>query len=155
MPPDTRLDAAEAFWLDEDSPDIHVQHAEAVVAIARALNFRSKSVQSLPVERRARALARLPDVSDAVATRILIAHHFRSKRPLMGAFLDALGVAHDNGSITDDEGIPAPDAEKLAAAVEAVRSGFPDADVTLYLRTLLALDEDTWKNLAGLVDAAG
>jgi len=155
MAPDVRLEAAEAFWLDKDSPDVEVQRAEAVVAIARALNFRSKSVQSLPVERRARALARLSDVSDAVATRILIAHHFRSKRPLMGAFLDALGIPHDSGVITDDEGIPAPDVEKLAAAVTAVRSGFPDAEVTLYLRTLLALDEDTWKNLASLVDTAG
>lgn len=155
MPPNVRFDAAEAFWLDKDSPDVEVQHAEAVVAVARAMNFRSKSVQSLPVERRARALARLPDVSDAVATRLLIAHHFRSKRPLMGAFLDALGIPHDDGVITGDEGIPAPAAEKLAAAIAAVRSGFPDADVTLYLRTLLAVDEDTWKNLSGLVDATG
>src|SRR5438309_9040802 len=31
---------------------------------------------------------------------------FRSQRPMMGAFLDAIGIAHDNGVIRDDAVTP-------------------------------------------------
>jgi len=150
MPLDKRVLAAEAFWRDNESPEIETQQIEAVVILARRLNFRPKSIQSLPVERRARQLAQLPDVSDTIATRALIAYHFTEKRPLMAAFLDALGVAHDNGLITE-ENVAAPDRERLDAAVTAVRGQFDAADVELYLRTLVALDGDTWTNLDGLL----
>lgn len=151
LPVETRVQAAEAFWNDSESPEIGVQHAEAVVALSRRLNFRSKSLQALPVDKKARHLAQMPDVSDAVATRALIAFHFGSRRPLMAAFLDALGITHDNGLITAEEVAP-PAAERVAAAAQAVRRSFADADVDLYLRTLAALDGDTWGNLDGQVD---
>ena len=150
MPLDKRVLAAEAFWRDNESPEIETQQIEAVVILARRLNFRPKSIQSLPVERRARQLAQLPDVSDTIATRALIAYHFTEKRPLMAAFLDALGVAHDNGLITE-ENVAAPDRDRLETAVTAVRAQFDAADVELYLRTLVALDGDTWTNLDGLL----
>ena len=53
----------------------------------------------------------MADVSDAVASRALIAYHFVAERPLMGAFLDALGITHDQGLINEDEVAP-PDAAK-------------------------------------------
>jgi hypothetical protein len=149
LPPATRVDVAEAFWRDDQSQDIEVQHAEVVIALARRLNFRPKSLQALPVERRAKQLAQLEDVSDAVATRALIAFHFRSRRPLMAAFLDALGIAHDQGLITADEVAP-PAKDKLVAAAQALKGGFPDEDVALYLRTLSALDGETWGQLDGV-----
>ena len=67
----------------------------------------------------------------------------------MGAFLDAVGIAHENGMISE-ESVPPPPADKLAAAVKQVRSAFPPADVDLYLRTISSLDGDTW---AGMDDA--
>jgi hypothetical protein len=149
LPGETRVRAAEAFWRDEDSPSIEMQQAEALVAIARRLNFRQKSVQAMSIERRARALAQLPDVSDALATRALVAYHFQNQRPLMTAFLDALGVAHDNGLITGEE-LPPPTRERLASAVEAVRVSFPKEDVALYLSTLVAVDDETWGQLENL-----
>jgi hypothetical protein len=152
MPLEHRVQAAEAFWRDKDSPDIQVQHTEALVSLARRLNFRVKSLQGLAVERRAKHLAHMTDVSDPVATRALIAYHFSTKRPLMAAFLDALGLTHDNGLI-EDEQIDPPSAEKVAAAVEAVRSSFDATDVDLYLRTLASLDGETWAHLAELLDA--
>lgn len=149
MPLDKRVQAAEAFWRDQESPEIAAQHAEATASIARRLNFRARSVQSLPIERRARHLAQMSDVSDSVATRALIAYHFSAQRPLMSAFLDALGMAHDNGLITEEQLTP-PATETLNHAVQAVRESFPSDDVELYLRTLIALDEDTWTNLAAV-----
>jgi hypothetical protein len=154
LPVEKRVAAADAFWRDEEAEDIHVQHIEAIVAIAKRLNFRPKSVQSLPIDRRAKQLAQLPDVSDALATRALISYHFAAQRPLMGAFLDALGIAHENGLITAEEGVTPPDREALAKAAEKVREDFPADDVVLYMRTLLALDGDTWVNLEPLVPAS-
>lgn len=152
LPSATRLQAAEAFWRDAESPEIAAQHAEAIVALARRLNFRPKSLQGLPVERRAKFLAQMPDVSDAIATRALIAFHFTARRPLMGTFLDALGIEHENGLITA-ENVAAPATQALAKAVDALRGSFDRSDVDLYLRTLAALDGDTWGNLDTLVDA--
>jgi hypothetical protein len=152
MSPETRLEAATAFWSDDESPDIQLQQSEAIVAIARKMNFRPRSVQAMPADRLAKGLARLSEVSDSIATRALIAFHFDARRELMGAFLDALGIEHDQGTITDDEGVSAPSHESLTAAIEKVRESFPEADVTLYMRTLSALDAETWGNLDGLID---
>jgi hypothetical protein len=142
MPVENRVVAADAFWRDEQS-DSGVQQVEAIVTIARRLNFRPKSVQALPVEKRAKHLAQMADVSDAVATRALIAYHFAAKRPLMSAFLDALGISHEDGLIKE-ESVPPPAKDKLAAAITAVRVTFPAVDVDLYVRTLAALDGETW-----------
>lgn len=151
MPPDTRVAAAAAFWRDEDSPDIQLQQMEAIVAIAKRMNFRAKTVQSMSVDRLAKALGQVPGVSDAIATRALIAFHFEARRELMGAFLTALGVEHENGMITSEDGIPPPEKASLGEAVKTIQAGYPEVDVILYMRTLLAVDEDTWKNLADLV----
>src|SRR5689334_5852214 len=53
MPPEKRVEAAEAFWRDTESQDIQAQHVEALVALAKRLNFRMRTLQALPVERRA------------------------------------------------------------------------------------------------------
>jgi hypothetical protein len=150
LPADTRVAAAEAFWRDEDAEQ---QQAEAIVVLAKRLNFRTKSLQALPVERRARHLAQLPDVSDTVAGRALVAYHFAHARPLMAAFLDALGIPHDNGLITAED-IQAPPRAALAAAVERTHAAFPKEAVDLYLRTLLVLDGDTWSELDPLLTAS-
>jgi hypothetical protein len=150
MPLDKRVTAAAAFWRDTESPEIAVQHAEAIGLLARRLNFRVRSLQALPIEKRARHLAQLGDMTDAIATRALIAYHFEAQRPLMAAFLDALGIAHEDGLITaEDVQAPAPD--QLAAAVQTVRAAFPADDVELYLRTLATLDGDTWTHLESLL----
>jgi hypothetical protein len=149
MPVATRLVAADAFWRDDGgSGGMDAQKAEAIVAIARKLNFRPKSVQALSIERRAKQLAQMSDVSDLLATRALIAYHLAAKRPMMAAFLDAVGIAHEAGVITAEE-VPVPDAAKLAQGVAALRASFPADEVTLYLDTLVAIDSDTWGAIEG------
>ena len=68
----------------------------------------------------------------------------------MGAFLDALGIAHENGLITEED-VATPAADKLAAAVQTVRGSFPSDDVDLYLKTLATLDGETWTHLPSLI----
>ncbi len=147
LPPEKRIAAAEALWRDADGME---QQVEAVVLLARRLNFRAKSVQTLPIEQRARHLARIPDVSDSLAGRALVAYHFDIERPLMAAFLDALGVAHEEGLITAEE-LPRPEGAQLTRAIESVRAAFPADAVDLYLQTLVALDADTWTNLDSIL----
>ena len=146
MPLDKRALAAEAFWRDRESPDVAVQQMEAAAIIARRLKFRLQSVQGLPIERRARHLAQVADVGDTIAGRALIAYHFASQRALMGSFLDALGIAHEDGLITAED-VPPPDRDRVVAAVAAIKAAYPAEDVDLYLRTLAALDSATWVNL--------
>jgi hypothetical protein len=148
MPPEKRQAAAAAFWDDENGLD---QQVEVIVTLARKLNFRPKSLQQLPVERRIKMLANMSDVSEAVATRALIGYHLAAERPLMAAFLDAVGIEHDNGLITAEE-VPTPAPEKVTAGVTAIKAAFPADAVQLYLNTLLVLDGDTWGTLDGQID---
>jgi len=148
MSRDKRVLAAEAFWLDEEE-GAEAQQVEAIVALAKRLKFRPKSIQTLPVERRARQLAGLSEVSDGIATRALIAYHFAHARPLMSAFLDAVGLPHENGLITEEP--KPPSADRLQSAVASVRQSFAPEDVDLYLSTLVVLDGETWGGLNELL----
>jgi hypothetical protein len=66
---------------------------------------------------------------------------------MMSAFLDSLGITHENGLIAD-ETVAAPDPARLAAAAKALASAYPVEDVRLYLSTLVSQDPDTWGALA-------
>ena len=144
LAPDRKLQAAQAFWRDENAG---VEQAEAVAAIAYRIKFRPLSVVKLPVEKKAKYLAAQPGVSELVAARLLVAFHLDQQRPMMAAFLDALGIAHEQGLIAD-ENLEAPDPEKLRAAATAIAASFPADEVSLYLSTLVWQDPETWGALA-------
>jgi hypothetical protein len=146
MPAERRVAAAELFWTDEDSTD---QQVEAVAALAAHMKFRTKSVVSLPLEKKAKYLATLPAVSDAVAARALVNYHLQTQRPMMGTFLDSLGITHEDGLI-NDENVTKPDRAKLEAAANELASKYPRDDVSLYFSTLVSQDPDTWGPLAEL-----
>ena len=150
LPLDKRLDAASLFWEDEHSDE---QQMEAVGAIATQMKFRPRSVIGLPPERRAKYLAQLPTVSDAIAARALVSYHLERQRPMMAAFLDSLGIAHENGLITEDA-VAKPDAEKLKTAAEDLATKFDPSDVSVYLSTLVSQDPETWGALADLPQVA-
>ena len=146
---DQRLSAAKAFWLDEAATDDQIQ---AVLIISQQKKFRPKTVLGLDTERKARHLAGMATLPDALAARALILYHLAEQRPMMGAFLDALGIKHENGLIEDDA--VAPDATKVAAAASTIAGQFPREGVALYLGTLLSQDPETWGALAGLPELA-
>ncbi len=150
LSPERRLIAAELFWSDEQSTE---QQIEAVGALASHMKFRPKSVISLPIERKAKYLATLPIVSDTVAARALVNYHLDRQRPMMGAFLDMLGIAHENGLISE-ENVTKPDAGKLKTAASDLSSKFPKEDVLLYFSTLISQDPDTWGPLADVTGEA-
>jgi len=138
--------AAEAFWRDENAA---VEQADALAAIAQRIRFRLKSVYAMPLEKKIQQLLALPGVSEAVGARLLVSYHLEHQRPMMGRFLDALGIAHEDGLIAD-ESLTAPPPDKLRAAAEAIAGSFPSDDVLIYFSTLLWQDPDTWGGLAEL-----
>jgi hypothetical protein len=151
MPVERRTDAADLFWNDEHSAD---QQLEAVAAIATHMKFRAKSVLGLAPERRAKYLATLPNVSDAIAARALVNYHLERQRPMMAAFLDLLGIQHENGLI-NDENVTKPDAAKVKAAAAELATKFPPDDASLYFATLVSQDPETWDALVDVVEPAG
>jgi len=143
MTGEQRQRAARAFWSD---PEAKADHLQAVTLIAQQKKFRPKTVNGLDLDRKARHLATLPSLPDTLAARVLVLYHLAEHRPMMGAFLDALGIAHENGLI-EEEAVK-PDPQKIGPAVDAVAKQFPADDVRLYLETLLCQDSDTWGALA-------
>jgi len=143
MPMERRLDAADLFWNDEHSAD---QQLEAVASIATQMKFRPKSVLGLAPERRAKYLATLPTLPDTIAARALINYHLERQRPMMGAFLDLLGIPHENGLINDEQ-VAKPDAAKVKTAAKDLATKYPPEDVSLYFGTLVSQDPETWEAL--------
>jgi hypothetical protein len=147
---DQRTRAARAFWEEPEATDDQLQ---AALLIAQQKKFRPKTVISLDEERKARHLATLGSVPDQIAARALIAYHLAEQRPMMGAFLDALGIPHDNGLIQEDSVKPEP--EKIAPAAAQIAQQFPPDDVRIYLNTLLCQDPDTWGALDQVPERLG
>ena len=145
-----RQKVAAAFWQADDAVDDQVQ---AALLIAQQKKFRPKSVLALDDERKAKHLASMPSLPEQVAARALVAYHLETQRPMMGAFLDALGISHENGVIQEDE--VKPDETKLAAAVEAIEKSYPVEDVALYLNVLVCQDPATWGALGPIVEKKG
>lgn len=150
MSQERKLQAAEAFWRDDHSVE---QHPEAVLAIAQHLKFRPKTVAVLPIAKRTRYLAGLPAVSDILAGRLLVAYHLSAQRPMMGEFLDSLGIAHEDGLITEEDVKP-PAAEIIQDAARSMTAKYPREDVALYFATLISQDPDTWGGLQDVLSAS-
>ena len=144
--PDTKRQAAEAFWRDEHAGS---EQAEAIGLIAQRIKFRLKSVIALPIEKKTQYILSMPVVPEVLAARMLVAYHLAHQRPMMGAFLDALGIGHEEGIIAEEEMKP-PSPEALTKAAKTLAASYPPADVSLYLSTLVWQDPDTWGVLADL-----
>jgi len=148
MPLERRIDAAGLFWDDEHSAD---QQMEAVGSLATHMKFRPRSVIALAPEKRAKYLAQLPTISDTIAARALVSYHLERQRPMMGAFLDLLGIAHENGLISE-ENVAKPDAAKVKEAARQLASTYPGDEVSLYLATLVSQYPETWEALVDVVE---
>src|SRR4029453_13374842 len=141
---DQRQRIARAFWLDEEAVEDQLQ---AALLIAQQKKFRPKTVVSLDVDRKARHLASMAALPDQLAARALIVYPLAEQRAMMGTFLDALGIKHENGLIEEDD--VKPDAEKLGPAVDKLKAEDPPEEARLYLETLKCQDPETWGAIDG------
>jgi hypothetical protein len=100
-------------------------------------------VKKLTTEKRAFYLATLGIPQDLIG-QLLVSYHFTYKRGMMSAFLNALGIANEDGVIGDSTEVAKPESESVAKAVETIQDKFPPQDLYIYLATLHAQNPETW-----------
>lgn len=139
-----RLAAATAFW--REPTDIVVP--TALAAIAKARHLRPQAARALSDEARAQALASILDPGEALASSLLVALHLAERRELLVAFLDAAGLAHEQGLLKEDEAGAPPLAEEAARAGSlALAPRFPRPQIETYFNTLWLQDPERWAAL--------
>src|SRR5882672_8799051 len=71
-------------------------------AIASALKFRPQTVATWPRAKTVSEAARLPLDDVQLLSAYMVDLHLRHRRPMMAAFLDALGIPNDDGRIDSE-----------------------------------------------------
>ena len=123
------------------------------------LRFRDAGVRKLSVNKRINYLVRVvrPDdgLASSLASSLLLALHLGRRQELLRTFLDELQIPNEDGLITADYDVGPVAAETLQPAVGKLRERFDQAQVDLYLASLLVLDPDTWGGLTDILRPDG
>jgi hypothetical protein len=143
LPPEERLAAATAFFA-EPAPELA---GTALGALVKARNLRPQAARALSPDARARILATVLDPGEPLAQGLLVSLHLAQRRPLLGAFLDALSLPHENGVLKEEADSAEPVSPEKARAAVAALASFPAGQVRTYLNTLWLQDPDRWEAL--------
>jgi len=146
LPPAERRLAAAAFFRNP-SPELV---GSALSALATARRMRPQAARALPPDVQARILATVLDPGESLAQGLLVDLHLVERRPLLGAFLDALGLPHEDGILTEVTEPPPPVSPEAARDAVAALGSFPRDQVETYLNTLWLQDEERWGALSGV-----
>lgn len=130
--PERRRDILLAFWTRGDQTSRRMAQAQ----LAKSLHFRDETMKKLPAGKKAELLAaRLgSNEFEPHFEAALLTFHVLERGELMGAFLDAWGIRHKEGSIEDDE-YTVPSREKVESAVAELGERFAKDDVLIYVAT--------------------
>jgi hypothetical protein len=150
LPAEVRALAARSLYARDREESSARQIADT--AITRTLRFRELAVRKLPIDRRVEYLVRAVRPDDSLGSSLLLALHMAHRRPMLAAFLNALGIPNENGAIADGSSLAPQAEEPLASAARRILETFPAEDVEVYLASLLAMDPDTWGALAGVIE---
>jgi hypothetical protein len=88
---------------------------------------------------------------DLVANNLLHAWLLKKHKPMLVDFLNALGVAHEEGVVENLP--PTMDDAKLRPAVEALLAKYPPETVAVYLHAFNRMNELEWANLKAMLDS--
>jgi hypothetical protein len=123
-------------------------------AIAAALKFRPQTVATWPRQKLVAEATRLPLDDVQLLSAYLVDLHLGNRRPMMAAFLDAVGVPHTDGGIDTEAAGPIEVApETLHAAADQLVQRFPIDDVVTYFLTLLLQDAEAWGGAISWLEA--
>ena len=82
---------------------------------------------------------------DTAAAGLIRGWLLKHQKPLLGQFLDSLGLAHKEGVVDD---LPeAMEDAKLASAIDGILATYPPEVVILYLHAFHDMNEARWDNL--------
>ena len=148
LPPEERLLAATAFFV-EPPPELA---GTALGALVKARHLRPQAARSLAPDAQARILATVLDPGEPLAQGLLVSLHLGHRRPLLGAFLDALGLPHENGVLKEEADSAPPVTVEKAKAATAALASLPTGDVRTYLNALWLQDPERWAALEGVFE---
>ncbi|MDB4882851.1 MAG: hypothetical protein JWL95_1617 [Gemmatimonadetes bacterium] len=142
LTPEERAAAVSAALADDENGWVKTTTRGA---IAGALKFRPQTVATWPRQKLVSEAARLPLDDAQLLSAFLVDLHLGTRRPMMAAFLDAVGVPHEDGRIdTEASGPIEVPPEKLHAAADELVRRFPLDEAVTYFLTLLLQDAETW-----------
>jgi hypothetical protein len=144
LPPEERRLAATAFFREPPQE----LAGSALEALVKARHLRPQAARALPQDAQARILASVHEPGEPLAQGLLVALHLGERRPLLTAFLDALGLPHENGVLSEDKDDGAPVSEDRLSAARRALESFPAAQVETYFNTLWLQDPERWAALA-------
>lgn len=116
----------------------------------KAGGFRAVTIQAWPVEQLAREVVRSRAESPEDELDLLHLLYVQLEPAIQITFLDAAGVAHENGNIAEELEVPYADAEGVQRGVTAVRAAHGE-DGEHYLRTLARYSRPAWPGIEVLV----
>jgi len=121
----------------------------ALGVLVKARHLRPQAARSLAPDAQARILATVLDPGEPLSQGLLVSLHLGHRRALLGAFLDALSLPHEDGVLKEEaDAAPPVTPEKAKAAVGTLAS-FPAGEVRTYLNTLWLQDPERWGALEG------
>lgn len=125
----------------------------ALSTAAGTLRMRPQVLRQQPVPRQAASIRRVLTRVDQqeLGAHLLIEWLTKTQKPMLTQFLDDLGIEHDDGTVKEEIG-PEPEAAKLGAAVERLRTGFPPDLVRVYLSAFSAITAGGWERLPALIE---
>ncbi len=88
---------------------------------------------------------------DAVAGNLIRGWLVKKHKAMLGDFLDALGIKHNEGVVDD---LPATvEDDKLRAAVDSLLAKYPPETVAVYLQAFNEMNQANWANLKALLES--
>lgn len=136
------------YAYESDKPLYHA----VVKAVADARKLRPVFLERQPrTERHKDMVATLSRPAlDAVTGNLIRTWLLKKYQPMLGDFLDALGIAHKEG-VVDDLPATVEDA-KLQSAVDALLAKYPPEVVAIYLQAFNEMNEADWPNLKTMLE---
>jgi hypothetical protein len=136
------------YAYDSDKPLYHA----VVKAVADARKLRPVFLERQPrAERHKDMVVTLSRPAlDAVTGNLIRTWLLKKYQPMLGDFLDALGIVHKEGVVDD---LPATvEDPKLHAAVDALLAKYPPEVVAIYLQAFNEMNEADWPNLKTMLE---
>jgi hypothetical protein len=123
-----------------------------VQRLAARGGFRVTTLQQWPAEKLAAEIVRTKAETSNDELDLLHLLYVTLEPSIQVTFLDAVGVKHDNGNISEDLTSPYADAARVARGVQTVRARHGD-DGMRYLRTLVRYARNDWPGIEESVAA--
>jgi len=130
------------------SRDVRLLYIQRLVS--RGGGFRAVTLQSWPVDRLAREIVRMNAETAQDELDLLQMLYLEVQPEIQATFLDAAGVRHEGGKMSEELEPPYADAEAVRRGAVAVRERHGE-EGERYLRTLLRYSREGWPGIEDVV----